>query len=140
MNGSFTVSSGPFDVPIVEHVVIVKGDSAEEVMWRWELLRGELYTAFPRLKNICAYIMEPVCDSVAGLHIENILIFFECDPEVLREICDRLGGEYVEKADHFEGAECSVICDGCKWMQDYPKEDDEFPCSKCIHNAQGAEE
>lgn len=95
MNGTFTISSGPFNVPLVNHVIIVKGDSGADIRWCWELLRGELYAAFPYLEMTSAYTMASDYDRDTQEFRENILVFVECDKEILKEICSRMGGEYL---------------------------------------------
>lgn len=134
MNGFFTISSGPFNVPLVNHVIVVKGDSWTDTCWCWELLRRELYAAFPILESTHAYTMASDFDCDTQDHLENILVFVQLDPECLKEICDRMGGQYLDRTDHFQEACAFTICDSCKWMQDEDKADDEFPCSNCIHN------
>lgn len=134
MNPRFTISSGPFDVPLVEHVIVVHGRTATKASWNWEILRAELYAAFPHLENTKAYTMAPCYDEKSGMWLEQILVFIECDPEILKEICDRLEGRYIDVVDRFEESACCTICESCRWMIDEEKRDDEFPCSKCIHN------
>lgn len=91
----FTISSGPFNVPIVEHVIVVRGDSCTEVEWNWEILRSELYKHFPHLKKTRSYCMASEYDRDSRMYLENILVFIECDPEILMEICSRMGGKYL---------------------------------------------
>lgn len=135
MNPRFTISSGPFNVPMVEHVIIVRDGDIFPAPLIWEkLLRPELYAAFPHLENTKAYTMAPFYDEKSRTWQEQILVFIECDPEILKEICGRLRGQYIDVIDRFEESACCTICESCKWMIDEPKEEYEFPCSKCIHN------
>ncbi|SFM89961.1 hypothetical protein [Methanolobus profundi] len=91
----FTISSGPFNVPLVNHVIIVYGESPAEVSWNWELLRSQLYTAFPTLQKCKAYAMAPEFDNGSSMYLENILVFIECGEDTLKNICDELGGKYI---------------------------------------------
>ncbi|MDK2913038.1 MAG: hypothetical protein PWR29_1995 [Methanolobus sp.] len=51
MNPRLKISSGPFNVPLVEHVIVVQGRTTTKASWTWEILRAELYAAFPHLEN-----------------------------------------------------------------------------------------
>ncbi|WP_406671109.1 hypothetical protein V7O67_05295 [Methanolobus sp. ZRKC4] len=91
----FTISSGPFNVPIVEHVVIVKSRSFTEARWNWEILKSELYARFPHLKKTRSYSMASEYDHESGMYCENVLIYIECDQKILKDVCEKHGGEYV---------------------------------------------
>jgi len=130
----FTISSGPFNVPMVEHVIIVRGSNEYEKVMNWYRLRQELYTAFPHLDKTRAHLMDEAHDEETRGWMKRILVFIDCDPEILKEICDRLGGQYIDVVDRYEESAHCTVCETCRWMIDEPKEEFEFPCSKCIHN------
>ncbi|WP_407282159.1 hypothetical protein V7O61_08345 [Methanolobus sp. WCC1] len=92
----FTISSGPFGVPLIKHVIIVKGDSAAQIEWNWMLLKPELESAFPFLAK-CSdmLIMAKEYDEETRQYPLYILSLVEFEEQILRDICDRVGGEYL---------------------------------------------
>ncbi|ETA69143.1 hypothetical protein MettiDRAFT_2637 [Methanolobus tindarius DSM 2278] len=95
----FTISSGPFNVPLVKHVIVAMGDSYIEATWNWEVLKSELYTHFPHLRSTKAYCMASEYDNDSRMYCENVLFFIECDSEILKDICVRMKGEYLTHAE-----------------------------------------
>ncbi|MCQ6962783.1 hypothetical protein [Methanolobus chelungpuianus] len=91
----FTISSGPFNVPIVQHVVITTGNSYTQARWYWEYVRSILFSHFPHFESTRSYIEDYKHDRESNTYHDNVLIFIDLEPAVLKEICEKHGGQYL---------------------------------------------
>ena len=92
----FTISSGPFNVPLVKHVIIAKGDSQTQARWNWGYVKNIMFSKLPHFESTRSYTHGNEYDSESGLHLENILIFIECNNTILKDICQECGGEFLD--------------------------------------------
>lgn len=91
----FTISSGPFNVPIVEHVIVAMGDSHTEAEWNWKVLKSVLYERIPGLEKTRGYSMASDYDQASHQHHVNVLVYWHCDEEILKDICREYYGRYL---------------------------------------------
>ena len=94
----FTISSGPFNVPLVKHVIIAMGNSHTQAQWNWEYVKSVMFSKLPHFESTRSYTMASEYCPESGLYLENVLIFIECDNEILKDICQECGGEFLESA------------------------------------------
>lgn len=92
----FTISSGPFNVPLVKHVIIAMGDSQTQARWNWEYVKSIMFSKFPHFEITRSYAVAGEYCRKSGMHLENVLIFIECDNVILKEICQECGGEFLD--------------------------------------------
>ena len=91
----FTISSGPFNVPIVEHVIVAMGDSCTEAEWNWLVLRNVLFDRIPGLEKTRSYSMGNGYDQETNQYLVNVLVYYRCDEKILKEVCSTYYGQYL---------------------------------------------
>ncbi|ETA67399.1 hypothetical protein MettiDRAFT_0823 [Methanolobus tindarius DSM 2278] len=91
----FTISSGPFNVPIVEHVIVAMGDTPAEAKWNWLVLRNVLFDRIPGLEKTRSYSMASEYDRESHKQLVNVLVYFRCDEKILKDICREWHGQYL---------------------------------------------
>jgi hypothetical protein len=91
----FTISSGPFNVPIVEHVIVAMGDSWAEAEWNWKVLKNVLYERLPHFEKTRSYSMASDYDPESHQYLTNVLVYIPCDEETLKDICREWHGQYL---------------------------------------------
>lgn len=86
----FQISSGPFNVPMVKHVVTLAGHDLKDLRRNWHTLLLALRNSVLHFNFVC--LTEPGKSGKLHMHI---LLFTEFAADQLEAVCQKYGGELV---------------------------------------------